>query len=150
MTVVTVGLVAVAAVLAVVVALAGALAIGETKAQGAADASALAAASDARDRRALGQAYRGSPYGGTDAAPCRVAREVAEGWGAAVSSCGVEPGGVVTVEVKIAVGVGEVSATARAGPNSRSRRKKTAAPDGHAKRATRCAGESPVRVPSSS
>ena len=135
MTIVTVGLVAVAACLAVTVALAGALALGATKAQGAADASALAAAWDARDRRALGRAHNGA-----DAPPCRVAREVAARWGAAVASCVVGAGGVVTVEVRLAVGPGEVVATARAGPSSRSR--------GRAKRATRCAGESPVRVPS--
>jgi hypothetical protein len=111
MTIVTVGLVAVAAALAVAVGLGGGLALAETKAQGAADASALAAASDARDRRALGQAYRGA-----DAAPCGLAREVAERWGAAVASCVVGTGGVVTVEVKVPVSVGEVSATAKAGP----------------------------------
>jgi hypothetical protein len=142
MTIVTVGLVAVAAALAVIVALAGALALDKTKAQGAADASALAAASDARDRRALGQSYRGA-----DPPSCRVAREVAERWGAAVASCGVGPGGVVTVEVTVAAGVGEVGATAKAGPTSRSRRRvaefrdgrgprrqprrETAAPGGH-------------------
>lgn len=143
MTIVTVGLVAIAATLAVTVAIAGGLALGATKAQGAADASALAAASDARDRRALGQAYRGA-----DPAPCRAAREVAERWGVAVASCVVGTGGVVTVKVGVAVSVGEVSATANAGPNSRSRRGMRSPPGGRAKRTARCAGESPVRVPS--
>jgi hypothetical protein len=116
MTIVTVGLVAVAATLAVTVSLAGALVLGETRAQGAADASALAAAFDARDRRALGQAYRGA-----DAPPCRIAREVARRWGAALASCVVGAGGVVTVEARVPVGPGDASATARAGPSSRSR-----------------------------
>ena len=121
MTIVTVGLVAVAACLAVTAALAGALALGATKAQGAADASALAAAWDARDRRALGQAYRNYSGSNGEAAPCRVAREVAGRWGAGVASCVVGAGGVVTVEVRLAVGLGEVGATARAGPSSLSR-----------------------------
>lgn len=113
MTLVTVGLVAVAAVLAVVVGVAGGLALGRTKAQGAADASALAAASDARDRRALGGAYRG-----VDAASCSVAREVASKWGATVASCVVGAGGVVTVSIDISVSLGDVRATAKAGPRA--------------------------------
>ena len=143
MTVVTAGLVAVAAILAVAVGLAGALTLGRTRAQGAADASALAAASEARDRRALGEAYLGA-----DGGPCLAAREVAERWGATLTSCVALTGGVVTVDVAIAVGVSEASATARAGPASRSRRRMASPPGGRAKRATRCAGEPPVRVPS--
>ncbi len=111
MTVVTVGMVVIAAILAATVAIAGGVAASRTRAQGAADASALAAAFDARDRRALGFAYRGP-----NAPPCRVADEVARRWGAILRSCGVGPGGVVSVEVTMPTSVGEARATARAGP----------------------------------
>jgi hypothetical protein len=113
MAIVTVGLVAVAAVLAVVVGLAGGLALGKTKAQGAADASALAAASDARDRRA-----QGFVYGGQNAPSCSIAREVARRWGATVTMCAVGPGRVATVTVGLSVSLGELRATARAGPRA--------------------------------
>ena len=145
MTIVTVVLVAVGAILAVAVGLAGALARAQTEAQGAADASALAAASDARDRRALGQ-----PYLGEGAAPCRVAGDVAARWGASVAACVVRTGGVATVEVRVAMAFGEVSATANAGPRSQSRRRAAAPKREPARRAApavRCRSTRPGIAP---
>ncbi len=113
MTVVTVGMVAVAAILAATVALAGDAAAARVRAQGAADTSALAAAFDARDRRALGFAYMGA-----NASSCRDANEVARRWGASLASCQVDPGGVVSVEVTMPSRIGEVRAASRAGPRS--------------------------------
>ena len=144
MTVVTVGLVVVAVTLASTLAVAGGMAVAGARAQGAADASALAAAFEARDRRALGSAYLGA-----DAEPCRVAREVAEMWGGSLTSCAVGVGGVVSVEVAVPAPLKDASATARAGPSSRRCRRPGAVAPGRTKRATRCAGESPVRIPSS-
>jgi hypothetical protein len=132
MTVVTVGLVVIAATVATALAVAGSLAATQTRAQGAADASALAAAFDARDRRALGFAYRGA-----NAPSCRVAGEVSARWGASLASCSVGPGGVVSVEVSLPARVGEVGAAARAGPSSRRGRRTAVLPLGRARRATR-------------
>ena len=115
MTVVTVGLVVIAVTLAATLAVAGGLAGAKTRAQGAADASALAAAYDARDRRALGFAYRG-----VNAPSCRVAAEVAERWGGIVTTCAVSAGGAVSVEVTMPAPLGDARATARAGPRRRS------------------------------
>jgi hypothetical protein len=114
MTVVTVGLVVIAVTLAATLAVAGGLAAAKTRAQGAADASTLAAAFDARDRRALGFAYRGA-----NAPSCRVAGEVSEQWGGIVTSCAVSAGGAVSVEVTMPAPLEDVRATARAGPSSR-------------------------------
>ena len=116
MTVVTVGLVVIAATLAATLAAAGGLATAKTRAHGAADASALAAAYDARDRRALGFVYRGA-----DAPSCRVAAEVSERWGGLVTSCAVGAGGAVSVEVTVPAPLGDARATARAGPRRSSR-----------------------------
>ena len=112
MTVVTVGVVAIAATLAATLGVAGGVAVAETRAQGAADAAALAVAFDARDRRALGAAYVG-----TGAAPCRIAVEVSGRWGAHLVACSVEPGGIVSVEVAVSTCVGAVGAEATAGPS---------------------------------
>jgi hypothetical protein len=132
MTVVTVGLVVIAATLAATLAVAGGLDAAKTRAQGAADASALAAAFDARDRRAVGAAYLGA-----SAASCRVAGEVTAQWGASLASCIVDSRGVVSVDVTVPAPIGNVSATSRAGPSSRRGRRADSLPLGRAKRATR-------------
>ncbi len=117
MTVVATAIVATAAALAVAAATASGLAVAAERAQGAADASALAAAHDARDRRA-----RGAAYVGVDAPSCTLARDVASRWGAVVTRCAIEPGGVALVEVQIALGPFDVSRAADAGPRSGRRR----------------------------
>jgi hypothetical protein len=110
----TVGLVAVVAVLGAA-AVTGAAAAGTgAQAQGAADVAAIAAAHDARDTRALGHLD-------SDAA-CDVARTVVSANGAAMTQCIVTPLGIVRVEVTHAVsgwmGTLRVTRTAVAGPSS--------------------------------
>lgn len=101
-TVVVLAVVAVALVLAVVV---GAVTSGHAarvRAQGAADLSALAAASAERS--------------GVLADPCSLARDVADRNGARLVACEKEARGVVRVVAERSAGFGTAVARARAGP----------------------------------
>jgi hypothetical protein len=97
---------AVVAALVGVIAVGGAIGVAAARAQGAADVSSLAAASHARDLRALhGRGY--SP----EAEPCAIAREIAEAWTVAISSCVVAIDG--TVEVTISTKVAGITVVRR-------------------------------------
>jgi secretion/DNA translocation related TadE-like protein len=113
-TIVTVGF-------AVALALVGAAAVTGTavssasaRAQGTADLAALAAATNARDARALGRPH-------SDHA-CSLARDVAHANAGSVVTCTVGPHGVVHVEIAVAVTGGlaplTVTRSADAGPSS--------------------------------
>lgn len=109
---VSVGLVTVIGTLAVAVAAVGGWALADERAQGAADAVALAAAYDARDIRALGA--RVDRLGAADG-PCAVGRQVAREWGVRITACVVDARGRVFVEVREATALGVVSRSSRAG-----------------------------------
>ncbi len=110
MTIVATAIVAIAVVLVVAVAGAGSLAVASSRARGAADESALAAAESARDLRALGRSREEGAY-----APCAQARAVAARWGVTLERCAVSSRGAVTVEVAVESPFGVVRVTARAG-----------------------------------
>lgn len=105
-----VGVAAVAATFAGVVVAAGGLGVAASRAQGAADASALAAAAEARDLRALGGAW-GADARTAGGDPCAVARDVADAWGVVMVKCVVA--GDASVEVAAEVRVGGVTITRR-------------------------------------
>jgi len=100
-TVLTVGLVACAATLAVTLTTAGGAAVFSQRLAGAADAAALAAA-DAASGRVAG-------------APCDLAGVVARAAGADLAACELD-GLIATVTVSAAFGRFAAAASARAGP----------------------------------
>ena len=103
-TVLLLGIVCVAILLAGMLGLLAAAQGARGRAQAAADLAALAAAS------------RLQPYGGGD--PCGVATETAGRNGGRVVSCTDEGGGVVRVRVEVETRIGSAFAEARAGPGS--------------------------------
>lgn len=105
-----IGVLAVAAGLACVVASVGAAATSAARAQGAADASALAAAAAARDQRALGEASRDR-----GAAPCARARAVTVEWDATLASCTLDGTGAASVTVTVHSTLGDATRRSRAG-----------------------------------
>ncbi|MBN2176491.1 MAG: helicase [Demequinaceae bacterium] len=101
------GVVAVVATLVVALGAVGAVAVAGSRAQGAADACALAAASEARDLRALGQPMAEDP--------CNQAAAVAEEWGGILTECSIEADGIATVRVETRTAGIQISRSARAG-----------------------------------
>jgi len=112
-----VALVVVAAMLVGGIAIAGGLGVAASRAQGAADASALAAAFEARDLRARGGGAVPSgggttPLGGD---PCAMAGRVATAGGVALTSCVMAVDGSVEVEATDRVAGITVTRRSRAG-----------------------------------
>jgi len=105
-----VALVVVAAMLVGGIAIAGGLGVAASRAQGAADASALAAAFEARDLRARGGGA--VPLGGD---PCAMAGRVATAGGVALTSCVMAVDGSVEVEATDRVAGITVTRRSRAG-----------------------------------
>ncbi len=103
---VAIGLIAVAAVLVAAVGAVSTLAVAGSRAQGAADACALAVAYEARDARARGEATGRA---------CGKANETSEEWGVRVKECRVDESGRVTVTVDIRVLGFSIERSARAG-----------------------------------
>lgn len=105
------GSVLVIAVTAVVIVLAGAVAllgqveVARARAQAGADLAALVGAAAMRQTNEVEGA-------------CGLARQVAERNGATIASCTHLGGGVLAVTVRIAAPIGAATATAKAGPTS--------------------------------
>lgn len=103
---VMIGLTAVAAALVAAIGVMGAVSTAASRAQGSADASALAAAAEVRDLRALGRSV--------DRA-CEEAKAVAAEWETSLDRCVVDADGGVTVTIGIQeLGI-SIERTARAG-----------------------------------
>jgi secretion/DNA translocation related TadE-like protein len=97
-TIAVVGALAVLSLACAAAVTSSAVADASARAQGAADLSALAAATLARDERALGRIGAGEP--------CGLASSVAEANGATLTACDVSARGIVAVQVSVRIGTG--------------------------------------------
>lgn len=110
-TLVAIAVLAVVGLIAIAAAGLGGASVARTRAQGAADLAALAAAYAARDQVALEWTRD------VQERPCAVAKEVARANGAGLARCNVGPAGDVRLQTSVRTRWGNTQAQSRAGPS---------------------------------